>query len=75
MTDESQIFDDHNRDYVKSLLEALGFQPDVIAEASHRTPDLSLPLSTGRALIEVKSKNDDRQLRRVVDSCVKMGRP
>lgn len=68
MTDESQRFDDHDRDYVKSLLEALGFQPDVIAEASHPTPDLSLPLSTGRALIEVKSKDDDRQLRRVVDS-------
>lgn len=40
----------------------------MIAEASHPTPDLSLPLSTGRALIEVKSKDDDRQLRRVVDS-------
>lgn len=68
MTDESQTSDDHDRDYVKSVLEAMGFQPDVIAEASHGTPDLSLPLSTGRALIEIKSKDDDRQLRRVVDS-------
>lgn len=68
MTDILQTVNDHDRDYVKSLLEALGFQPDVIAEASHRTPDLSLLLSTGRALIEVKSKDDDRQLRRVVDS-------
>jgi hypothetical protein len=50
------------------LLESLGFRPDVISEANHRTPDLSVPLCAGRVLVEVKSKEDDQQLRRVVDS-------
>lgn len=71
MANESQTSDDHDhdRDYVKSLLEAWGFQPDMIAETiHHKTPDMSLPLSTGRAIIEVKSKDDDRQLRSVIDS-------
>jgi hypothetical protein len=66
--DASHAVRDHDREYVKSVLETFGFRPDVIPEADHRTPDLSVPLCAGRVLVEVKSKDDDQQLRRVVDS-------
>ncbi|MGR3311183.1 MAG: hypothetical protein ACUZ77_10465 [Candidatus Brocadiales bacterium] len=64
----SRSNDDQAREYVRGKLETLGFQPDVVPEAAYPTPDLSLPLSAGRVLIEVKSRDYDDQLRHIVVS-------
>jgi len=54
---------------VLSLLRNGGFQVDLIPESSnHKAPDLSVALPESNVLVEVKSKEDDQQLRNLLKS-------
>ncbi len=64
---------------VMSLLQGLGLSVDTILESSeNRTPDLRVYGPVGDILIEVKSKEDDKRLRQLLDAprgMVHPGRP
>jgi len=60
--------DDTIRDFVQSALKKRGLDAVIVPESTGKTPDLALPVAEGRILIEVKSKEDDMQLRRLVES-------
>jgi len=65
----SQSNDDPMRDLVQSVLKSRGLHADPIPETSiNKTPDLVLLVPAGRILIEVECKEDDGQLRRLVES-------
>lgn len=60
---------DHDREFVISLLRNGGFQVDTISESpKHKTPDLKITLPEGVVLLEVKSKENDQQLRDLLES-------
>lgn len=59
---------DLGRNFVRDALCSYGFQADPITESTHKTPDLELLINGGRILIEVKSKEDDKQLRDLLNS-------
>jgi hypothetical protein len=60
---------DHDREFVLSLLRISGLHVELIPEMPlHKTPDLRVMLPKGNVLIEVKSKNDDQQLRNLFKS-------
>ncbi len=55
---------DHDKEFVLSLLKSYGFQASSIQEKTeHKTPDLRVAMPEGDVLIEVRSKVDDQQLR------------
>jgi len=61
--------DDHDKSFVLSLLRDGGFQAELIPESpNHKTPDLSIALPESNVLVEVKSKEDDQQLRNLLES-------
>lgn len=61
--------DDHDKCFVLSLLRNGGFQVDLIPESpNHKAPDLSVALPESNVLVEVKSKEDDQQLRNLLKS-------
>ncbi|NIA10328.1 MAG: hypothetical protein GWP10_11530 [Nitrospiraceae bacterium] len=61
--------DDHDKSFVLSFLRNGGFQVNPIPELSnHKTPDLSIALPERGVLVEVKSKEDDQQLRGLLKS-------
>jgi len=61
--------DDHDKSSVLTLLRNGGFQVDLIPELpNQKTPDLSIALPESNVLVEVKSKEDDRQLRNLLES-------
>ncbi|WP_420125271.1 hypothetical protein [Longimicrobium sp.] len=68
MPDTSNLNSDTVRDFVQSALKNCGFDVVTIPVSAHKTPDLALLLAEGRILIEVKSKDDDKQLRGLVES-------
>jgi len=54
---------------VMVLLRDLGLRADPIPESSiHKTPDLKVACSPGDVLIEVKSKEDDKRLRELLNA-------
>jgi len=56
--------DDHDKKFVLSILRNIGLQVQPIPESpTHKTPDLRVMIPEGDILVEVKSKNDDQQLR------------
>lgn len=61
--------DDHDKSFVLYLLRNGGFQVDLISESpNHKAPDLSIALPESNVLVEVKSKEDDQQLRNLLES-------
>lgn len=60
--------DDPDKAFVLSLLRNMGFHAEPIPEASHKTPDLKVMVPEGDVLVEVKSKEDDKQLRDLLES-------
>jgi len=63
------IKDDQDKSFVLSILRNGGFQVDLIPESpNHKTPDLSITLPESNVLVEVKSKEDDQQLRNLLES-------
>lgn len=61
--------DDHDKIFVLSLLQNSGLQVRIIPELpTHKTPDLRVMTPEGDVLVEVKSKNDDQQLRSLLQS-------
>ncbi|MCK4428398.1 MAG: hypothetical protein KAW16_07945 [candidate division Zixibacteria bacterium] len=60
--------DDQDKEFVLSLLRDGGFQVQPIPKSTHRTPDLRVMMPDGDVLVEVKSKNDDQQLRNLLES-------
>ena len=58
---------DHDKEFVLSLLRNSDLQVQPITEPSTpnppKTPDLRVMTPEGNVLVEVKSKNDDQQLR------------
>jgi hypothetical protein len=60
--------DDVGRDFVRNMLATYNLYAIPIKVSSHKTPDLELPVSSQRILIEVKSKEDDNQLRDLLNS-------
>lgn len=59
---------DEGVEFVKCVLDLMGYQATVIPECSEKTPDLEVQFSLGKLIVEVKSKEDDQQLRDLVDS-------
>jgi hypothetical protein len=59
---------DVGRDIVQKVLAGYNLNASPIEESSHQTPDLELHVGSQRILIEVKSKEDDNQLRALLDS-------
>ncbi len=59
---------DTDKDFVLSLLQNMGFYAEPIPEASYKTPDLKVMMPEGDLLVEVISKEDDKQLRDLLDS-------
>jgi hypothetical protein len=61
--------DDHDKSFVLSLLRNGGFHVDLISESpNHKAPDLSVALPDSNVLVEVKSKEDDKKLRNLLES-------
>ncbi len=60
--------DDPDKDFVLLLLGNMGFHAEPIPEASHKTPDLKIKLHEGDIIVEVKSKEDDKQFRDLLES-------
>ncbi len=60
---------DLDKDFVMSILKNGGFQVDTISELpEYKTPDLKVTLPKGVVLLEVKSKENDLQLRDLLES-------
>lgn len=60
--------DDHDKELVLSILRNSGLQVQPITELpTHKTPDLRVMIPEGDILVEVKSKNDDQQLRDLLE--------
>lgn len=59
---------DLGREFVRNMLANYSLHATPIDESEHKTPDLELPVACERILIEVKSKEDDNQLRELLDS-------
>lgn len=59
---------DVGRDFVRTMLASHSLYATPIDESTHKTPDLELPVGSQRILIEVKSKEDDNQIRDLLDS-------
>jgi hypothetical protein len=55
--------DDPDKVFVLSLLKNIGFHVELIPEASSKTPDLRVMMPAGDILVEVRSKEDDEQMR------------
>lgn len=61
--------DDHDKSFVLTLLRNGGFQVDPIAESpNYKRPDLRVVLPESHVIVEVKSKEDDQQLRNLLES-------
>ena len=61
--------DDPDQMFVLRLLQNNGLQVQIIPELpTHKTPDLRVMMPEGDVLVEVKSKNDDQQLRDLLKS-------
>ena len=60
--------DDQDNEFVLSLLRDCGFHVQPIPRSTHKTPDLRVMMPEGDVLVEVKSKNDDQQLRHLLKS-------
>lgn len=59
---------DTDKYFVLSFLQNLGFYVEPIPEASYKTPDLKVMMPNCDVLVEVKSKEDDKQLRNFLES-------
>jgi hypothetical protein len=60
--------DDHDKEFVISLLRDAGLQVQPIPKATHQTPDLRVMMPEGDIIVEVSSKTDDQQLRHLLKS-------
>jgi hypothetical protein len=60
--------DDPDKDFVLSFLRSMGFHVEPIPESSYKTPDLKVMMPEGDVLVEVISKEDDKQLRDLLES-------
>jgi hypothetical protein len=60
--------DDHDKEFVISILRNSGLQVQPIPKATHQTPDFRVMMPDGDVLVEVKSKDDDQQLRNLLKS-------
>jgi hypothetical protein len=61
--------DDHDKEFVLSLLRHCGLKAQLIPEKSKdKTPDLRVMMPEGDIIVEVKSKKDDKQLRALLKS-------
>jgi hypothetical protein len=62
--DDPDMRDDLDKHFVRSLLLNMRFDVELIPEASdYKTPDLKVIMPEGDILVEVKSKEDDKQVR------------
>jgi len=60
--------DDHDKEFVLSLLRNCGLKAQLIPENNDKTPDIRVMMPDGDVLVEVKSKDDDQQLRNLLKS-------
>jgi len=59
---------DTDKHFVKSLLENMQFDVELVPEACYKTPDIKLLMPESDVLVEVIAKEDDKQLRDLLDS-------
>src|SRR5688500_2439272 len=61
--------DDHVSKDVQTLVKNMGFQTEPIPKSpSVKTPDFRVKMCEGDMIVEVKSKEDDEQLRKLMKS-------